>query len=209
MPASNLHALKTFESAIGPAANQRCPICFTEHGRFLEVRVAPSTAGERHGLGMFVGNRLAISWGPKGKVEIGAYTRTGDVMEGLWVPPDARGEDLSICGRENSKRVEGETYEITEAVAIDKSPYTGRVSIESMQAGDTQFPWAVRMIWRLHDGDYASFAIAYPDAVLAIFSFEPQEWHAISVYEPQPDGSYAGVVLEKGAKTLAREIIRA
>lgn len=207
MPATDLHALATFTSSIGVIVNQPCPITFTEHGRFLEVRAAAGAAGERHGLGMFVGNRLVISWGPKDKVEIGAYTRTGDTMEGLWVPPAARGDDLKICGREKSKRVAGDTYEITEAIAIDNSAYTGKVSIESMNAGDTSFPRPVRMKWQLHDGDYTSFAIAYADAMLAIFSFEPKEWHAISVYEPQADGSYAGVILEKDSTTLASEVI--
>ena len=206
MPSADLHAITTLQTSVGPTAGQPCPVTFTRHGNFYEVRAAPGAAGERHGLGMFVDERLIISWGPKDKVEIGAYRIAGKEMTGTWVPPGARGSDMSICGHERSTQVEPNTYEIVEAKAIDGSAYTGRITIEPLEPGsDLTPPFAARMRWHLNDGEYASFAIAFGQAMFAIFSFQPDDWHAISVFEPQQDGSYRGNILEKDMTQLQPE----
>ena len=173
-------------------------------------RAAPSAAGERHGIGMIVGERLVISWGPKDKVEIGAYVIEDSQMTGTWVPPGARGSDMAICGREQSVQVGEGVYEIIAAKAIDGSAYTGRIHIAPLHPiPDGKPPFAVHMRWQLDDGEYTSFAISFGEALFAIFSFQPDDWHAISVFERAASGTLNGYTFAKDANQLMPESIEA
>src|SRR5437868_637621 len=72
------------------------------HGVFLHT-TAELTPGEtRHGLAIPFAGRLVMAFGPKDKVEIGAYEIAGDTLRGLWVPPGAGHENFDECGREES-----------------------------------------------------------------------------------------------------------
>jgi hypothetical protein len=164
---------------------------------------------ERFGLGMSFAGRLVVAYGPRDKVEIGAYRVDGDRLDGLWVPPGASSDDCAGCGSESSISEGDGVWRIDRAVAIDGSAYHGTLTIAPMQPPNAEGPRAVRMQWKLHDGDYSSFGIAFADAIYTTFSFEPEKPYAVAVYEP--DSSCAvldGVWLGSDEESLRRERLR-
>src|SRR5678815_1422204 len=71
---------------------------------FLHAQFKLDNGEIRHGLAMPWAGRLVLAYGPKDKVEIGAYRIQEDQMTGLWVPPGAAGSDYAECGHEHSTR---------------------------------------------------------------------------------------------------------
>lgn len=135
-----------------------------------------------HGIAALFRGRLLMATGPKDKVEIGAYHLAGDLLHGIWVPPGAKGYDLTICGRERSQRVSGSTFEIEEAQAVDQQPYTGRLAIHHLDDESTPVRRA-KFNWTLHDGEYASFGLAQREVLVSTFNFEPNTPFAIGLFE--------------------------
>lgn len=138
---------------------------------------------DRHGLAALFEGRLLIAWGPKDKVEIGAYRVVHEELLGVWVPPGATGDDLSACGIEVSRSMGTDQWEIQRAHAIDQLPYTGQLSIKSAGPGDVGGYQRVDLSWALNDGVYTSFALRRGPFMVSTFSFEPEKPYAISVYE--------------------------
>jgi len=163
------------------------------HGLFSHVIAQLDGIGERHGLAVELDGRLLIAWGPKDKVEIGAYRITGDSMHGVWIPPAATGDDLSACGSEKSVRVSENEWRIEQAHDLEKKPYTGTITIEPV-SGDQ--PRIVKILWTLHDGEYRSFGLRGEDWMVSTFNFEPGTPHAIAAYETTADG-WKGVQIWK------------
>src|SRR5438045_6926890 len=90
----------------------------TSHGLFGHVADVIDQTHPRDGLAVVRDERLLIAWGPKDKVEIGAYRITGDSMHGIWIPPTAAGVDLTICGHEWSVRVGDNGWRIAQAQGL-------------------------------------------------------------------------------------------
>ena len=181
-------------------------LLISPQGYFAHAAVETSIAGERHGLAVVFHNRLLIAWGPKDKVEIGAYRITGERMSGIWVPPGATGESLAICGRENSRLISPGEWEIEEARAIDQQPYTGRVRVSEPPESTPPKHQPVSVQWKLHDGDYESFALKLNDLMVATFSFQPELPHGIAVYDATPAGWEGTQLWNDGG--LVREQLR-
>jgi hypothetical protein len=162
----------------------------------------------RYGLAMPFSGRLVMAFGVKDKVEIGAYQITGKNVVGTWVPPGAADVDFSNCGREESVIESPGVFKITQAYAVDKSAYTGAVRLTP---ADGTFldrpPTPVKMTWTLHDGEYNSFAIAYPNAVYSTFNLAPGEPHGIAVYDIAGD-TLNGVWLSDAGLILGSETLR-
>jgi hypothetical protein len=182
-------------------------------GLFLHAHCEPDPRGERFGLGMAFNGRLAVAYGPHDKVEIGVYRVDGPRLHGLWVPPGAAGDDCAGCGiEENSSHVGGTdgVLMIERAVAIDGSSYEGTLAVTPMAgpSRDAPHPRPVTLEWKLNDGEYTSFGIAFPDAIYTTFSFEPERPYAVAVYQPVADGALRGVILYKGATSFAPETLR-
>lgn len=177
------------------------------HGLFAHVTSVLSTGETRHGLAALFDNRLLIAWGPKDKVEIGAYRISGEKMTGIWVPPGAKGEDLSACGSEVSQRTSPGEWKIEKAHAIDQQPYTGTVMIAEPPPSFPPQYQPVQVTWKLHDGDYHAFGLKFEDFMVTTFSFAPEERHGISAYSATPSG-WEGVQLWKDEAGLAREQLR-
>jgi hypothetical protein len=159
---------------------------FDRKGRFLHAEANLSPLGMRHGLAMPFAGRLVMAFGPKDKVEIGAYECEAHQLRGLWVPPAAASDDLSGCGKEHSQSTGTGVWLISEAVAIDGNAYHGTVTI-TQRPDDDEDPCPVQIDWKLHDGEYHSFGLQYPDALYTTFSFEPEKPYGIAVYEITAD----------------------
>lgn len=173
------------------------------------LRLAPQGAflrveGALDGLAMSFAGRLVIAFGPKDKMEIGAYRVGKNQMEGLWVPPAA--DDLIKCGREQSGGGKDGVWTITKAIAIDNTEYTGSVIVKPVQGADAAHrPTPVELEWRLHDGNYRSFGLVYDDAMYTTFSFEPDKPHGIILFEARGDrfeGTLMRNDLSRGSETM-------
>jgi hypothetical protein len=176
-------------------------------GPFLRAEASCGTNDVRHGMAASFAGRLVIAFGPKDKVEIGAYRVSGNSMEGVWVPPAA--DDLTKCGREKSAGGKDGVWTITEAIAIDNTAYTGTVHVKPIQGVDaTKRPTPVEIEWRLHDGNYRSFGFACDDAMYTTFSFEPEKPYCLAVFDPRADGGFEGMWMtnefKRGGTSLAR-----
>jgi hypothetical protein len=158
---------------------------FERKGRFLHAEAQLGALGTRYGLAMPFAGRLVMAYGPKDKVEIGAYTHEVNQLRGLWVPPGAATDDLNGCGREHSISTGTGIWMIDDAVAIDGNAYAGTLAI-AQKPDDDEDPCPVTMDWKLHDGEYHSFGLQYPDAIYTTFSFEPEKPYGILVYEGKP-----------------------
>ena len=158
---------------------------------------------ERHGLGVVHDTRLLIAWGPKDKVEIGAYRIDRDSMQGLWIPPAATGIDTIACGEEHSKRVDDNTWEIERAYDLEKNAYTGTITIEPVSSDQ---PQVVTILWNLHDGEYRSFGLRGDGWMVSTFNFAPEFPHAIAAYEPIRDG-WKGELIWNDAQQVCREML--
>lgn len=183
---------------------------FTRCGKFLHATADLGSLGERYGLALPFAGRLVMVFGPKDKVEIGAYTLVGDQLAGLWVPPGAVDDDFSKCGNELSRRTAApNSFEIQQAHSIDGSAYTGKVTTEPASASDTTQPRPVRFTWNLHDGDYHSFGLAFADAIFTTFSFEPDKPYGVAVFELGKDGWHGTYLrndsLDRGSMTVRRK----
>ena len=184
-------------------------------GRFLHAEATLDDGRVRHVLAMPFAGRLVMAFGPQDKVEIGAYELTdeGRTLRGLWVPPGATRDDDTGCGREISSAAEHATastgvWTITDAVAIDGQPYHGTLTIRPVGApmrSDTPVP--IQLTWDLHDGQYESFGLSYPDALFTTFSFEPDKPYGLIVYAPTGD-ALRGVRRDSGADATGAETIR-
>jgi hypothetical protein len=175
----------------------------TPQGLFghIAAKIDPST--ERHGLAVATEKRLLIAWGPKDKVEIGACEIKGDSMQGIWIPPTARGDDLSICGQEKSVRVAENEWRIEQAYDLEHKPYSGTISIQPVS--DSR-PRIVEIVWRLNDGEYRSFGLLGDDWMVSTFNFEPDSPNAIAAYERIPDG-FKGLIVWKGNREAGPETL--
>ncbi len=163
-----------------------------EVGVFHRIELAIDGQETVSGLGRRAGDLLAFALGPKHKVEIGVYRIDGDSLRGLWVPPDAQGEDLAICGREWSEQTAPGTYTIREAHAITGEKYQGKITVTPIDVGsaidETDFARPVRMHWLLDDGTFDAVALQTPAAIFAAFSFAPQSLHGVGVYQIIDEG---------------------
>jgi hypothetical protein len=176
----------------------------TPHGLFAHVEaIIGKPDGKRYGLAVADDKRLLIAWGPKDKVEIGAYRIDGDLMQGLWIPPAATGIDTSACGEERSKRVNENVWEIEQAYDLEKNPYTGTITIEAASSGS---PEVVKILWKLHDGEYRSFGLRGEGWMVSTFNFAPEFPHAVAAYETIRDG-WKGEVIWKDAQAICRETL--
>jgi hypothetical protein len=176
-------------------------------GMFLDAVARLDPLGERHGLAMPFGRYLVLAFGPKDKVEIGAYRRAGEMMQGVWVPPGA--VDLAACGHEPSTGGAGGVWTISRALAIDNQPYHGTLRIEPAGGGDAHAPVAARMTWTLHDGEYKSFGLDCGDAIFSTFNFEPGTPHGIAVYERSDAQTLRGTIMTDASMALGHETLRA
>jgi hypothetical protein len=172
-------------------------------GLFGHVAAAIENALPRHGLAVVQDKRLLIAWGPKDKVEIGAYWLGADSMHGIWIPPTAGGLDMSICGQEKSVRVGLNEWRIEQADDLEKNPYTGTITIRPI-SGDQ--PQIVEILWKLHDGEYRSFGLRGDDWMVSTFNFEPEKPHAIAAYERIQDG-WKGVLVWNDDREVSRETL--
>lgn len=152
-------------------------------------------------------SRLVVAFGPLNKVEIGAYDISPSMVVGLWVPPGADQADYLACGVERSIPQADQSWKITEAIAIDQTPYSGSIYREPAGTDGQSLPRALKMHWRLADGDFHSFAIEYADAIYATFSFEPEKPHGIAVYIPASSGPWPGYSLSLGENALTAETL--
>jgi hypothetical protein len=175
----------------------------TAKGLFGHISAIIEPKIERHGLAVLAKRRLLVAWGPKDKVEIGAYTIQGDSMQGIWIPPAASGNDLSACGQEKSVRVAENEWRIEQAFDLEHKPYTGTISVQVVSDGT---PRIVEILWRLHDGEYRSFGLLGEGWMASTFNFEPGSPNAIAAYERIPDG-FKGVQLWKDQRTLGHETL--
>jgi hypothetical protein len=174
--------------------------------RLVEDGLFMHAEGRRSGLAVLAGKRLLAAYGPRHKVEIGAYVVRGEQLSGLWIPPDARGADVSICGRELSKKTGEHAWTITQAHAIDQSAYTGTLALELVQPGTDRTPGVARFHWALHDGEYHSFGLVFPDALVSTFCFEAGAAHRIAAYSPTA-GGWSGWTLDNETLTLRAETL--
>jgi len=155
---------------------------FERHGLFLHAMTRRRDGDDLSGLAAVFGSRLVMAFGPLNKVEIGAYRAEGDRLEGIWIPPGAKGSDLGICGRERSRRESAGQWRIEEARSIDGSTYSGKLTVTSRDSAAAK-PFVADFLWTLHDGVYHSFGLVLADAMFSTFCFEPDKPHGIAVYE--------------------------
>jgi hypothetical protein len=174
------------------------------NGLFAHIRANLDPIGTRFGLAVLFDQRLLIACGPEKKVEIGAYRITGDRMHGIWIPPDAAGDDLSACGQEQSVRVDSQTWKIQQAHDLEKKSYTGSITVRPIGTSSPDEPQMVRILWKLHDGDYNSFGLLGDDWMVSTFNFAAGTDHAIAAYEKSSDG-WSGVQLWNDYEALRRE----
>lgn len=178
-------------------------IRFEPHGHVAHSHAIIDRTQDRFGLAVLFHGRLLIATGPKDKVEIGAYRLTGDTLTGIWVPPGAKGCDLAMCGREVSRRVDTDTYEIESAHAVDQQPYTGKLRLSYLDPESTPVR-RVRFNWSLHDGDYSSFGVAHGDVLVGTFNFEPGTPYAIGLYVAENE-RWVGSIAHHGEEQLSHE----
>ncbi len=174
-------------------------------GRFLHAEAQLGALGTRYGLAMPFAGRLVMAYGPKDKVEIGAYTHEANQLRGLWIPPGAATDDLTGCGHEHSVSTGTGIWLINYAVAIDGKAYSGSLGI-IQKPDDDEDPCPVKLEWKLHDGEYNSLGLQYPDAMYTTFSFEPEKPHGIVVYEGAP-ASLVGWILGNHTMIAHRETL--
>lgn len=161
---------------------------------------------ETFGLAALFRGRLLIASGPRDKVEIGAYHLSGNRLEGIWVPPDARGDDLAICGRELSRRKHENTFEIETAHAVDQMPYTGTLSLSYLDPESVPVR-RVKFNWSLHDGNYSSFGLASAEILVSTFNFEPGTRFSIGLYEPH-GGDWRGTIAHSDSDSVSHETLK-
>lgn len=178
---------------------------FEPHGLFAHSHARYENS-DVFGLAALFRGRLLIATGPKDKVEIGAYHLSGNRLEGIWVPPGAKGEDLSACGIEVSRRVREDTFEIERAHAVDQQPYTGRLSL-SFSDPESAAVRRVKFNWTLHDGEYASFGLASAEILVSTFNFEPGTPFSIGIYEPH-GSQWRGIIAHNDTDKLSHETLR-
>jgi len=153
-------------------------------GAFLHTEAQLDPPGMRFGLAMPFAGRLVMAFGAKDQVEIGAYHLDGKDVHGLWVPPGAADDDFSKCGREESTAESERVWRIRKAHAVDQSAYTGSVHVEPVLGSNALAPpTPVRMTWKLHDGEYQSFGLAFEDAVYSTFNLAKDSAGGVAVYE--------------------------
>lgn len=182
-PSDPTRFARTFELAEDVAGGPSLgTVVFVQNGLFLHADIRRADGSEWAGLAAVFGGRLVIAFGPRDKVEIGAYRLDGDRLEGLWVPPAAKGTDLGICGREWSRRVSDGTWQIEQAHSIDGSAYHGMLTVTPRETGNAATRSA-DFLWKLQDGEYRSFGLVMPDAMFSTFCLEPESAHGIAVYE--------------------------
>ncbi len=172
-----------------------------KNGQFFDVTI-DATGQTAHGLGKVVGDSFAIAIGPVGKMEIGAYMVAGDRATGTWIPPGAKGDDLSICGREKLVRdpasgASRTVWKIEEAVAIDGSRYEGQIIVEPAAEG------IVKMTWDLADGKFESVGIVTPGGYVSCWNVGEPARHGIIVAHPQGE-TWKTTQLIKGELVLTR-----
>jgi hypothetical protein len=178
---------------------------FERKGRFLHAEANLSSLGTRYGLAMPYAGRLVMAYGPKDKVEIGAYTADGTQLRGVWIPPGAATDDLTGCGRENSVSTGTGIWLINDAVAIDGNAYSGSLAI-TQKPDDDEDPCPVTLDWKLHDGEYHSFGLQFRHTIYTTFSFEPDKPHGIIVYDvSESTSSLVGSVLSNESMIAGRE----
>jgi hypothetical protein len=165
---------------------------FEPHGLFAHVTANLDSNETRYGLAVVFNGRLLIAWGPKDKVEIGAYRLEGDRLRGIWIPPAAAGENLDACGNEQSVRTSGNNWQVEKAHDLEKNPYTGTIAIDPIGDGPV-----VKILWKLHDGEYNSFGLMGNDWMVSTFNFEKGTAHAIAAYE-RADGGWSGTQVWDG-----------
>lgn len=194
------HIVDSDAAAGGPGT-----ISFEPHGVFA---VSHATVDRRdvYGLAAIFRGRLLIATGPKDKVEIGAYHLSGNRLEGIWVPPGARGCDLAICGREVSRRTREDTFEIEAAHAVDQMPYTGRLALtyDDPEAAGVR---RVKFHWSLHDGEYESFGLASAEILVSTFNFESGSAFSIGLYEPH-GREWRGTIARSDSPGVTHETLR-
>lgn len=176
---------------------------FEPHGTFAHSYAEMDSGETRYGLAALFRGRLVIAMGPKNKVEIGAYHLSGKRLEGVWVPPGAKGCDLAMCGRESSLLDFDTTFAIDTAHAVDQMPYTGRISLRYLDP-EAVTVRRVKFDWTLHDGEYASFGLASGDVLVSTFNFEPNTPFAIGLYEPH-GGHWRGTIAHSDAEGVSTE----
>ena len=168
-----------------PRANDyRGTMKMVRRGAFLHAEAQLASMGQRFGLAMPFAGRLVMAFGAKDKVEIGAYHLDGQNVHGMWVPPGAADENFEKCGREESVVEAEHVWRIHKAHAVDQSAYTGTVHLTpAASANPLQRPTPVKMTWKLHDGEYHSFGLAYEDAVYSTFNLAKDQPGGLAVYE--------------------------
>jgi hypothetical protein len=177
------------------------------HGAFLHAELKLDNGEVRHGLAMPWAGRLVLAYGPKDKVEIGVYRIEQDQLTGLWVPPGAAAADYGECGHEHSTRGAGDIWTITEAHAIDQSPYSGSLEVTRLDVLQGSAPAAVKIEWHLHDGNYSSFGLNYADAMYTTFSFEPEKPYGVAVYEEAGD-ELTGTWIDSNGQRVGTETLK-
>jgi hypothetical protein len=177
------------------------------HGAFLHAELKLENGEVRHGLAMPWAGRLVLAYGPKDKVEIGAYRIEGDQLTGLWVPPGAAGADYAECGHEHSTRGAGDIWTITQAHAIDQAPYSGSLQVTPLEVLSGSAPAAVKIEWHLHDGNYSSFGLKFAEAMYTTFSFEPEKPYGVAVYEQAGD-ELAGTWIDSNGQRVGMETLQ-
>jgi hypothetical protein len=198
--------LQIIDAVSASGHRSRGTIHFESHGTFAHSHAVMERGEERYGLAAIFRGRLVIAMGPKNKVEIGAYHLSGNRLEGIWVPPGAKGCDLAMCGRELSHRDRDSTFTIDNAHAVDQMPYTGRLSLDFLDP-ETVPVRRVKFNWALHDGEYASFGLAAAEILVSTFNFEPNTPFAIGLYEPH-HGQWRGTIAHSDAEGVSRETLK-
>lgn len=181
-------------------------IRFEPQGLFAHSVARVDDASEVYGLAALFRGRLLLATGPRDKVEIGAYCRSGEKLVGIWVPPGAKGCDLAFCGRELSHRVGDCTFQIDDAHAVDQMPYTGRLTLDYVD-DDSHAVRRVKFNWSLHDGEYSSFGLASGEILVSSFNFEPSQAFAIGLFEPRGN-KWQGTIAHSDAAGVSRAVLR-
>ncbi len=201
--------LGTFKIVDGESVDGRRvsgTVSFEAHGSFAHAHAVIDHAPEAFGLAAVFRGRLLIASGPKDKVEIGAYHLSGNRLEGIWVPPGAKGCDIAVCGLEVSRRVRENTFQIESAHAVDQMPYSGSLTLTYLDPESVPVR-RVKFGWSLHDGEYASFGLASGEILVSTFNFEPNTPFSIGLYEPH-GSQWRGVIAHSGTDTLSHESLR-
>ncbi len=172
---------------------------FTRNGLFYDAVIQYDNAQPIDALAFPVGGRIAIAFGPKDKMEIGAYTIAGNRATSLWIPPAAKGESLSICGQEKLIKRNETIWNIEEARSIDGSSYSGYLEIAPLKPG------MVGMTWNLADGKFESVGLKFDDAIFSCWNVGDAAEHGIIVLDPQ-GSSYNATIITKGQNTLRNEV---